>query len=83
MNWIFSRFPDETVKITSASHRKFGTHMRKIEYARVYRQLLELNRAVIVAISLSAKRIVYSRFLPETGNQKYPKNPVNPVYFIY
>jgi len=29
----------------------------------------------------SAKRIMYCRFHPETGNIKYPNNPVNPVYF--
>ena len=28
----------------------------------------------------SAKRIVYTRFHPETGYIQYPANPVNPVY---
>jgi hypothetical protein len=46
MDWIFSRFPGEIVKI---------------------------------AITLTAKRIAYLWFLPETANLKYPNDPVNPV----
>ena len=34
-------------------------------------------------ITVSAKRIGYYRFPPETRNKNYPKNPVNPVYIKY
>jgi len=40
-----------------------------------------MNRDFTAILAPSAKRIMYCRFHPETGNIKYPNNPVNPVYF--
>jgi hypothetical protein len=81
MNWILSRFPDETVKIASAFRREIGDLMREIANAVVFQQITDSNRALTLAISFSAKRIAYTRFHLETGCKKYPNYPVNPVYF--
>ncbi len=82
MNRMFSRFPDETMKIASACRRKLGNHISKIGNAMVYRLMMNGSGALTSAITYSAKRIAYTRFHPETGYKKYPINPVNPVYFI-
>jgi hypothetical protein len=80
MNWIFSRFPDETVKIASAWRRKFGNHMRENGNAMICRLIVKRSSALTLAINFSAKRIAYTRFRPETGYIKYSIYPVNPVY---
>jgi hypothetical protein len=80
MNWIFSRFPDETVKIASACRLKFDKLMSGISDIMIYRQLLNRNSALTLSINFSAKRFEYTRFHPETGYIKYPNNPVDPVY---
>ncbi|CAB1060583.1 hypothetical protein D1BOALGB6SA_5349 [Olavius sp. associated proteobacterium Delta 1] len=79
MNWVLSRFPDEIVIAASACRRSFGICITKIGCAMFYRSLVDINGVMIVAITLSAKRIAYLRFHPETANLKYPYNPVNPV----
>jgi hypothetical protein len=53
--------------------------MREIEKVTVYRQRENLNKGLGSGKRVSAKRICYSRLLPETENIKYPNNPVNPV----
>ena len=80
MNWIFSRFPDETVKIPAANRWKFGTHILQVAYNTIYRTTVAINSSMMLFF---AKRIAYCRFHPETGNQKNPNNPVNPVYLKY
>jgi len=67
MNWIFSRFPDETVKITSAGRRKLGNHMSEIEDAMLYRLIVDKRSVLTLTINFFAKRIAYTRFHPETG----------------
>ncbi len=81
MNWIFSRFLDETVKTTSACRRNLSLPMHKID-ASAYRLRGE-NQNLDNDNKYSAKRIGYFRSHQEIGNLKYPDNPVNPVYNNY
>jgi len=81
MNRIFSRFPDETVKTASSYRGNFGRGVTEIGDTlfideRDASQILDKTES----ISYSTQWIDYFRFRPETGNQKYPNNPVNPVY---
>ncbi len=71
---------DETVKIASAYRRKFVNHLTLIGDAGRYQTILDHYRALAVKITIFAKRVVYFGFHRETGNYKYPVNPVNPVY---
>ena len=80
INWIFSRFPDLTVKIASAFRRKFGNERSKTGNAMVYLIVVNRTSSLTLAINFYVKRIEYTWFHPETGYLKYPTNPVNPVY---
>jgi hypothetical protein len=71
MNWIFSRFPDETVEITFDCRRKLGKHMGEIGDAMIYRLAVNRSSGLTQTIPFSAKRIVYNRFHLEIG---YTKN---------
>ncbi len=42
---------------------------------------VDIESSLTETTAFSAKRIVYFRFHPETGNLKYPTNPVDPVFF--
>jgi hypothetical protein len=79
INWIFSRFPDETVKTASAYRRKSGDLLSKIRNAAVCLFIMHRSGDLTLAITISAKRIANTRFHPETGYLKNPNNPVNPV----
>jgi len=72
---IFSRFPEETVKPASAWRQKIGQYICR---ARAYRA--GKIKAYTTPLTISAKRIVYFRFHPETGNEKNPNKAVNHVY---
>jgi hypothetical protein len=61
---------------TSACRGYLNFLMPKILEASAYRLRLE---NINIDNTYSAKRIDYFRFLPGTGNLKYPDNPVNPV----
>ena len=74
----FLRFPDETVKTTSACRRYLNFPMPKILDASAHR-LKRGNINIDNDNTYSAERIGYFRLLPGTGNLKYPDNPVNPV----
>jgi hypothetical protein len=64
INWIFSRFPEETVKLASAYQRRFANPKSKIEDAMIYLSMANRISALILAYIFSAKRIVYTRFHP-------------------
>ena len=80
INWIFSRFLDESVKIASACRWKFCKLMSEFGDSLNCRLTVDRNSALTLAVNYSAKRFAYTRFHPETGYRKYPINPVNPVY---
>jgi hypothetical protein len=64
INWIFSRFPKETVKIASAYQRRFANLKNKIEAAMIYLLMVDRISTLILAYIFSAKRIAYTRFHP-------------------
>jgi hypothetical protein len=69
MNRIFSRFPDETVKTATAFRRSIGRYVTKIKDTL----FIDERNAIQIwdnteASTFSAKRIIYFRFPPETGN---------------
>jgi hypothetical protein len=66
MYWIFSRFPDETVKMAAAWRRKVGKLMYETGLGDQ-----SLRKADYVYLVSSGNRVQI----------KYPVNPVNPVYF--
>jgi len=79
MNWIITRFPDETMKTTSACRLKLVSLMSVFVDAIVYKSEMISRTSMRLAMSFSAKRISYFRFHQETGNLNDPDNPVNPV----
>ena len=78
INWIFSRFPYETVKTASDYRRESGNLLSEIGNAVFYLLIVHRSRALTLAIAFSAKRIANTRFHPEP-DIKNPTNPVNPV----
>ena len=77
----FPRFPDETVKAASVWRRKLGICVKEIRRGLYYQLMVDIESSLTETTAFSAKRIVYFRFHPETGNLKYPTNPVDPVFF--
>ena len=62
----------------------FSTAYRRIRIYLIYEYtgtLLsgQMSRYSNILNIITAKRFAHFRFLPETGNLKYPNNPVNPV----
>jgi hypothetical protein len=65
MNWIFPRFPDETMKIASACRLKFDNRLSEIGDAMVYHLIVNRIKALRLAIISTAKRIPYFQFHPQ------------------